>query len=181
MQHERLFRIGAITAIILLSAALVYEIVRPGARNPLPEVVPNAAGMTEQTKINVLYYKVRYLGNETHVYQVGPNGRDDLAELSDDVRMAVLAGARVVSVQGDTVTLEADIHDIGPDNTSRIYVGEHNGLVAVYLGPPTEQKLLYTTDTSTLGLPPEVIEHLRRGIPVVNQTELELTLESLDQ
>lgn len=156
-----------------------------GRERVLPEKTrPESISAAEEPAIftvkpdSHLIYQVTYsqCGHGEVLRQRTPS--DEIGLTLEDLR-AIYPDWNIEDVAMDVI-LTSEVEGLCEDCRSRIFVGIHEGRVAVFFGEPEgESWLKEVTELPVTNLPPREQADLERGIPVQDERELWHILEGL--
>lgn len=170
---------------VFLAVAAGYYFLWDGKKGGLPEErPPEVVPQLEEPAVftvgadSHLIYQVTYsqCGHREVLRERTPE--DEIGLTLDDLRTIYRDWS--IELDGSDILLNSAIDGLCEYCREKIFVGIHEGRVAVYYGEPGgEAWLKEVTEIPVENLPPREQEDLRAGIPVEDEEELPHILEGL--
>jgi hypothetical protein len=170
--------------VIVVACATYYVSNSPPLGESLPGIPQQSEMVGQDAKIKVnagtdIVQKILYLkcGDE-EVFRTKPAER--LMGLSYDQVQKVYAGWLLEKFDTNEVVMSLRVNSLCREHTNNMFVGVHNGFIAVYYGKPGSKSVLKeVTSIPTTQLTEQDLAELQRGLVVHSKEELLKTIEGM--
>jgi hypothetical protein len=170
--------------VLIIACAAYYVSKSPPFGENLPGIPQESEMVRQDAKIKVngqtdIVQTILYLkcGDE-EVFRTKPAER--LIGLSYDQVQKVYAGWLIEKFDTSEITMSLQVNSLCREHANNMYVGIHNGFIAVYYGKPGSKSVLKEVTTIPITqLTEQDLAELQRGLLVHSKEELLKTIEGM--